>query len=120
MLPAGGPLTTNGRNVKKGKRGQARTHQTLGGQGFTPYHEESGLFYDLTVRPEVKADQMFSGYDRPGAVNRAWTEIEHTLVEQSAQAPLTNPVTKHAVSDRVGNVQVNPQSGLLPSLMWVQ
>lgn len=44
----------NRRNVKKGKRGQAKTHRALDGQGFTPYHEESGLFYDLTVRPEVK------------------------------------------------------------------
>nr|MBA3691455.1 hypothetical protein [Actinomycetota bacterium] len=56
----------------------------------------------------------------PGAANRAWTEIEHALVEQSALAPLTNPVTTHAISDRVGNVQVNPQWGLMPSLMWVQ
>ncbi len=47
------------RNQAKGKRGQAKTHKALGGQGFTPFHEESGLFYDLTVRPEVKAgDQV--------------------------------------------------------------
>lgn len=42
------------RNVRKGKRGQAKTHRALGGQGFTPYHEESGMFRDITVRPEVK------------------------------------------------------------------
>lgn len=48
----------NSRNVRRGKRGQARTHAALGGQGFTPYHEESGLFYDLTVRPEVKAGEQ--------------------------------------------------------------
>jgi hypothetical protein len=55
----------NTRNVKKGKRGQARTHAALGGQGFTPYHEESGRFYDLTVRPEVKAgDQVPATFHR--------------------------------------------------------
>jgi len=48
------PPCRNSRNVRKGKRGQAVTHRALGGQGFTPHHEESGLFYDLTVRPEVK------------------------------------------------------------------
>lgn len=49
---------TNSRNVRRGKRGQAKTHRVLGGQGFTPYHEESGLFYDLTVRPEVKTGKQ--------------------------------------------------------------
>jgi hypothetical protein len=51
----GCPSCRNSRNVKRGKRAQAKTHQALDGSGFTPYHEESGLFYDLTVRPEVKA-----------------------------------------------------------------
>lgn len=44
----------NRRNQKAGKRAQAKSHRNLDGQGFTPHHEESGLFYDLTVRPEVK------------------------------------------------------------------
>ena len=56
----------------------------------------------------------------PGAANRAWTEIEHRLVEQAAMAPVTNPVTTHAVSARVENVQVHPQWGLLLSRLWVQ
>jgi peptide/nickel transport system substrate-binding protein len=56
----------------------------------------------------------------PGAANRTWTEVEHQLVEQAAQAPVTNPVTTHAVSARVENVQVNPQWGLLLSRLWVQ
>ena len=55
----------------------------------------------------------------PGAANRAWMEIEHQLIEDAALVPLTNPVTTHAVSDRVGNVQVNPQWGILLSRLWV-
>ena len=42
------------RNIRKGKRGQAKSHAALIGSGFTPYHEESGAFADITVRPEVK------------------------------------------------------------------
>jgi ABC-type transport system substrate-binding protein/class 3 adenylate cyclase len=56
----------------------------------------------------------------PGAANRAWTQIEHQLVEEAAQAPLTNPISTNAVSARVGNVQVHPQWGILLSRLWVQ
>jgi YVTN family beta-propeller protein len=55
----------------------------------------------------------------PGAANRAWVDIEHGLVEQAALASLTNPVTTHAVSARVENVQLHPQWGLLLSRLWV-
>ena len=44
----------NRNNQKRGRRGQAKAHKALGGSGFTPYHEEAGLYYDLTTRPEVK------------------------------------------------------------------
>jgi len=56
----------------------------------------------------------------PGAANRAWGEIEHQLVDAGVQAPITNPLRTHAVSDRVENVQVHLQWGLMLSLLWVQ
>jgi peptide/nickel transport system substrate-binding protein len=56
----------------------------------------------------------------PGEANRAWAGIEHELVEAAPLVPLTNPVTTHAVSDRVENVQMSPQWGLMLSLLWVQ
>jgi YVTN family beta-propeller protein len=56
----------------------------------------------------------------PGAANRLWTDIEHQLVEEAAQAPLTNPVFARAVSGRVENVQVHTQWGILLSRLWVQ
>ena len=55
-----------------------------------------------------------------GAATRAWTEIEHQLVEDAARAPLTNPVTTYAISARTGNVQIHPQWGVLLSRIWVQ
>jgi peptide/nickel transport system substrate-binding protein len=58
--------------------------------------------------------------DDPGAIGRAWSDIEHGLVDDGAQAPLTNPITTHAISARTENVQINPQWGMLLSLIWVQ
>ena len=55
-----------------------------------------------------------------GAATRAWTQIEHQLVEEAAQAPFTNPVTTYAISDRTENVQIHPQWGILLSRIWVQ
>jgi YVTN family beta-propeller protein len=56
----------------------------------------------------------------PGAANRLWTGIEHQLVEEAAQAPLTNPVFTRVVSARVENVQVHTQWGILLSRLWVR
>jgi ABC-type transport system substrate-binding protein len=56
----------------------------------------------------------------PRAANRLWTDIEHQLVEEAAQAPLTNPVFIRAVSARVENVQVHQWWGILLSRVWVQ
>ena len=38
----------------------------------------------------------------------------------AAQAPVSNPVLIQVVSDRVENVQVNPQWGLLLSRLWIE
>jgi ABC-type transport system substrate-binding protein len=56
----------------------------------------------------------------PGASTRAWTEIEHQLVDDAIFAPLTNPVFTNVVSSRTGNVQIHPQWGILHSRLWVQ
>jgi len=56
----------------------------------------------------------------PGEANRAWAEIEHQLVEAAVQTAVTNPLYTHAVSERVENVQIHPQWGLMLSLIWVQ
>jgi ABC-type transport system substrate-binding protein len=56
----------------------------------------------------------------PAAANRAWTEIEHDLVDQALWAPLSNPVFASAISDRVENEQIHPIWGLLLSRLWVQ
>jgi peptide/nickel transport system substrate-binding protein len=56
----------------------------------------------------------------PSAANNAWIDIEHGLVEDAVWAPLMNPVSASVFSDRVENVQVHPQWGILLSRLWVQ
>ena len=74
---------------------------------------------DDALEGEIDEALLLTTTDR-GASNRTWAEIDRRLVEDSAQAPVTNPVFTHAVADRVENVQVHPQWGLMLSLMWVQ
>jgi ABC-type transport system substrate-binding protein len=74
---------------------------------------------DDALEGEIDEALLLTTTDR-GASNRTWAEIDRRLVEDSAQAPVTNPVFTHAVADRVENIQVHPQWGLMLSLMWVQ
>jgi YVTN family beta-propeller protein len=74
---------------------------------------------DQDLEAQMDEALLLTTTDR-GAANRAWADIDRDLVEDAVQAPVSNPVFTHAVSDRVENVQVHPQWGLLLSLMWVQ
>ena len=56
----------------------------------------------------------------PAGANRAWTEIEHRLVEAAIWTPVTNPVSASSFSARTENIQTNPQLGILLSRIWVQ
>jgi ABC-type transport system substrate-binding protein/class 3 adenylate cyclase/DNA-binding beta-propeller fold protein YncE len=56
----------------------------------------------------------------PAEANRTWTQVEHALVRDAVWAPLSNPVTTHAFSSSVENVQIHPQWGPLLSRMWVR
>jgi peptide/nickel transport system substrate-binding protein len=56
----------------------------------------------------------------PAAANRAWTELDHQLVDEAIVAPLDNPVSTFAFSARTENIQVHPQWGVLLSRLWVQ
>jgi peptide/nickel transport system substrate-binding protein len=86
-----------------------------GAAGFT--NGQGWCDETLSERMDEASALQFSD---PGAANRAWAEIEHQLVDAAVQAPITNPLLTHAVSDRAGNVQVHPQWGLMLSLIWVQ
>jgi ABC-type transport system substrate-binding protein len=78
----------------------------------------SGL---CSKRLDARIDEAIRLYaDDPGASSRAWTDIEHRLVDDAVMVPLTNPVFTNAVSARTENVQVHPQWGILLSRLWIQ
>jgi hypothetical protein len=56
---------------------------------------------------EIHHALLLTTTDR-GASNRTWAENDRQLVEDAAQAPVTNPVFTHAVSDRVENARCTP------------
>jgi len=56
----------------------------------------------------------------PGSATRAWSEIEHDLVDDAALVPVLNPISTFVVSDRAGNVRINPGLGVLLGQIWVR
>jgi hypothetical protein len=53
------------RNQAKGQAAQRKTHQALGGVGFTPSNEESGRPLPVFVMPEVKTGgQVPASFDK--------------------------------------------------------
>jgi peptide/nickel transport system substrate-binding protein len=71
-----------------------------------------------SIDAEVQEAQQLQATD-PAAANRAWTEIEHQLVQEAVWAPLTNPLSAYAFSARMENIQVHPEWGILLSRLWV-
>lgn len=87
---------TGRRSQKKGKAAQARTHQRLGGTGFTPSNEESARPYTITAMPEVKTG---------GQVPASWdkflkTEWFRRALDQSQRGLPTGSGAKASVSMR--------------------
>jgi ABC-type transport system substrate-binding protein len=113
--------------------GSERYQVYVGGWGQT--YSGAGGFIDDYFRcgipsqaPVLCTDRLDRAIDRaqalqgadPPAAHAAWVEIEHSLVEQAVIAPLMNPVSAYVFSDRVENVQVHPQWGILLSQLWVR
>jgi YVTN family beta-propeller protein len=58
--------------------------------------------------------------DSPQASNRNWAAIDREVTDLAPWAPLYNPKNLVFVSKRVGNLQSNPQWGVLVDQMWVR
>ena len=99
-------------------RGPGTSSSRSSACGHAGFSNTSG-WCDDALEGEIDEALLLTTTDR-GAANRTWAEIDRRLVEDAAQAPVTNPVFTHAVADRVENVQVHPQWGLMLSLIWVQ
>jgi peptide/nickel transport system substrate-binding protein len=75
-------------------------------------------FCDRSVDRRIEEARFLQTSD-PGSANRAWSQIEHDLVDAAALVSVANPTLTFVVSERAGNVQINPQFGVLFGQMWV-
>jgi len=86
------------RNRRSGQRAQARTHKRLGGEGFTPTHEEAARPYtvEVTVMPETK-----NGKQIPASFDKfIGTDWFRRALDQSARATPVGAGVRPAVSIR--------------------
>lgn len=55
----------------------------------------------------------------PAAANAAWADVDRMITDRSPWLAYASPQDVYFVSDRVGNVQINPQWKLLLDQLWV-
>jgi ABC-type transport system substrate-binding protein len=55
----------------------------------------------------------------PAAANAAWADVDRMITDRSPELAYANLQDVYFVSERVGNVQINPQWQLLLDQLWV-
>ena len=58
--------------------------------------------------------------DDPVAAGALWAEVDRAIVDKAPYVWLTNPNTIGFVSERAGNYQHIPQTGVLLSQLWIR
>jgi len=76
-------------------------------------------YCDRAIDRRMEEAQSLQASD-PGSATRAWSEIEHDLVDAAPLVPVLNPISTFVVSERAGNVQINPGLGVLLAQIWVR
>ena len=56
----------------------------------------------------------------PSGANSRWAAIDRRLVDRAYVVPLANLSSSYVFSERVKNVQIHPQWGLLLSRVWLR
>ena len=74
-------------------------------------------YCELAVDRRIERARSLQTGD-PGSANRAWSEIEHDLVDSAALVPVVNPITTFVVSERAGTCRSILCSELLGQI-WV-
>jgi ABC-type transport system substrate-binding protein len=100
--PDGGPNPTHCQSAREGAAGSNFS-------GFC----EPGI--DALVERAL-AEQ---GSD-PRLANRLWERVDRALVRAAPAIPMFNRRSVVLVSERVGNVQWHPVSGVLPDQLWIR
>jgi class 3 adenylate cyclase len=111
-----------------GGQTQIRTFLIADVRGYTLFTQERGdevaaklaaKLADITREiVEARAGALLElRGDEALCVSGSTREAIRAAVDDAVQAPITNPLSTHAVSDRVENVQVHLQWGLMLSLI---
>ena len=74
---------------------------------------------DRTIQADIRRAARLQSTN-PGEAARRWARVDHALTDLAPWLPLRNVAAIAFVSDRVGNVQYNPQWGVLLDQLWVQ
>jgi YVTN family beta-propeller protein len=108
--------------------------KALFSSGWAADFPAAGGFIDVQFRcgsPGNSAGLCEATYDRaidraealqptePARANALWAELDRRLVDEAVWIPTVNLVVAYPVSERMENVQINPQWGLLLSRAWV-
>lgn len=77
------------------------------------------------VRPRLGSEPELLGVlrspNRPADdAGALWSRIDREIVDQAPIVPLVNPKQVSFLSERVGNYQYSPQSGVLLDQLWVR
>ncbi len=76
-------------------------------------------FCDRHIDDEAAHALRVSATD-PEAAARIWARLDRQLVDRAPWVPLFNPKTPYFVSERVGNWQYHPYSGVMLDQLWVR
>ncbi len=77
------------------------------------------FFCDRRIDARIRQALEVQGTD-PAAAVELWARIERDIVDLAPWVPLFTPGHALLVSERVGNVQQNPELGVLTDQMWVR
>ena len=89
--------------------------------GNVPPHgsgTNASYFCDPVVERAMHRALVLQASDPAGA-NAAWADVDRMITDRSPFLAYANPSDLYFVSDRVGNVQINPQWALLFDQLWV-
>jgi peptide/nickel transport system substrate-binding protein len=76
-------------------------------------------FCDPAVERAMRRATVLQASD-PSAANSAWARIDRMISDRSPWLPYATPQDAYVVSERAGNIQINPQWLLLLDQMWIR
>jgi peptide/nickel transport system substrate-binding protein len=76
-------------------------------------------FCDATLDQRMSEARALQATD-PVAAAEIWADLDRIITDAAPWVPLVTPNDTFFVSERVGNVQLHQQWGILPDQLWVE